>query len=73
MFYEAKTLTHCFRLLADLGVVGSTDYIALVRKGQVIGKFPPDQLEVELLKELQAFRDDDIGTGAVKPVMVPTE
>lgn len=58
---------------ADLGVVGSADYLSLVRKGKVIGKFPPEQLEVELLKELQAFRDDEIGSNANQPIMVPTE
>ncbi len=58
---------------ADLGVVGSADYLALVRKGEVIGKFPPEQLEVELLKQLQAFRDEDIIANAAAPVMVPTE
>ncbi len=59
---------------ADLGVVGSADYLALVRKGKVIGKFPPDELEKELVKQLDTFRDDElVANQPVLPQTIPTE
>lgn len=58
---------------ADIGVVGSADYLALVRKGKVVGKFPPEQLEQEIIRILESMQAEDVPPVVSGPVAIPTE
>ncbi len=42
--------------LFGLGVVGSADFLSLVRDGKVIAKLPPEELEERLVEELAKFK-----------------